>query len=104
MRRSSRPPQQQVRRVLGITGLIDGFSVYPSLKQAVSDAKLARPLPAPALWRPHAPRELKLAPRWPHTAQRASSLMLAAGGHCTVCLVYGGLQGLVLPVWREDGI
>ena len=42
-------PQQQVRRVLGITGLIDVFSVYPSVKQAVSGAKLARPLPAPAL-------------------------------------------------------
>jgi len=42
-------PRQQVRRVLGITGLIDVFSVYPSVKQAVSGAKLARPLPAPAL-------------------------------------------------------
>ncbi|HET7245140.1 MAG TPA: STAS domain-containing protein [Streptosporangiaceae bacterium] len=42
-------PRQQVRRVLGITGLINVFSVYPSVKQAVSDAKLARPLPAPAL-------------------------------------------------------
>src|ERR1700751_4258964 len=41
-------PQQQVRRVLEITGLIDVFSVYPSVKQAVSGAKLARPLPAPA--------------------------------------------------------
>ena len=42
-------PQQQVRRVLEITGLIDVFSVYPSVKQAVSGAKLARPLPAPVL-------------------------------------------------------
>jgi anti-sigma B factor antagonist len=41
-------PQQQVRRVLEITGLIDVFSVYPSVKQTVSGAKLARPLPAPA--------------------------------------------------------
>jgi anti-sigma B factor antagonist len=41
-------PQQQVGRVLEITGLIDVFSVYPSVKQAVSGAKLARPLPAPA--------------------------------------------------------
>jgi len=42
-------PQRQVRRVLEITGLIDVFWVYPSVKQAVSGAKLARPLPAPAL-------------------------------------------------------
>jgi anti-sigma B factor antagonist len=42
-------PRRQVRRVLGITGLVDVFSVYPSVKQAVRAAKLARPLPAPAL-------------------------------------------------------
>ena len=42
-------PRRQVRRVLGITGLIDVFSVYPSVKQAVRAAKLACPLPAPAL-------------------------------------------------------
>ena len=42
-------PQQQVHRVLEITGLIDIFTVYPSVKQAVSGANLARPLPAPAV-------------------------------------------------------
>jgi anti-sigma B factor antagonist len=42
-------PQRQVRQVLAITGLIDVFSVYPSVKRAVSGAKLACPLPAPAL-------------------------------------------------------
>jgi len=42
-------PQQQVRRILGITGLIDAFSVYPGAKHAVSGAMLARPRPAPAL-------------------------------------------------------
>jgi hypothetical protein len=42
-------PQHRVRRVLKITGLIDGYSVYPSVKQTVSGAKLARRLPAPAL-------------------------------------------------------
>jgi anti-sigma B factor antagonist len=42
-------PQQQVRRVLEITGLIDVFSVYPSVKRAVSGTRMARPLPAPAL-------------------------------------------------------
>jgi len=42
-------PQQQVRRVLDITGLIDVFSVYSSVEQAVSAAALAHPVPAPAL-------------------------------------------------------
>ena len=42
-------PQQQARRVLETTGLIDVFSVYPSVEQAVSSARLARPLPTPAL-------------------------------------------------------
>jgi anti-sigma B factor antagonist len=42
-------PQRQVRQVLRTTGLIDVFSVYPSVKQAVSGARQARPLPAPAL-------------------------------------------------------
>jgi anti-sigma B factor antagonist len=42
-------PQRQVRQVLRITGLIDVFSVYPSVKKAVSGAKLARLQPAPAL-------------------------------------------------------
>lgn len=36
-------PQQQARRVLETTGLIDVFSVYPSVEQAVSSARLARP-------------------------------------------------------------
>lgn len=42
-------PQQQVRRVLEITALIDVFSVYSSVEQAVSAAALAHPAPAPAL-------------------------------------------------------
>jgi anti-sigma B factor antagonist len=42
-------PQQQVRRVLEITGLNDVFSVYPSVEQAVSAAALAHPVPARAL-------------------------------------------------------
>jgi anti-sigma B factor antagonist len=39
-------PQQLVRRVLEIAGLIDIFSVYPSLDQAMSAAALAHPRPA----------------------------------------------------------
>lgn len=41
-------PQHQVRRVLEVTALIDVFTVYPSVIQAVNGAKLA-PLPAPAM-------------------------------------------------------
>lgn len=44
-------PQHQIRRVLQSTGLIDLFTVYPSVTQAVSCAQLAHPLPAPALER-----------------------------------------------------
>src|SRR5690242_19291110 len=39
-------PQQQVRRVLEITGLIDVFSVYSSVDHAVSAAALAHPVSA----------------------------------------------------------
>jgi anti-sigma B factor antagonist len=42
-------PQRQVRQVLRSTGLIDVFSVYPSVKRAVSGAKVARLRPAPAV-------------------------------------------------------
>ncbi len=39
-------PQQQVRRVLSVTGLIDAFSVYPSVEQAVSGTRPAQPVSA----------------------------------------------------------
>jgi anti-sigma B factor antagonist len=41
-------PQQRVRKVLSVTGLINVFPVYPSVDQAASAARLARPLPAAA--------------------------------------------------------
>jgi anti-sigma B factor antagonist len=41
-------PQQRIRLILEITGLIDVFSVYPSVEQAMSGARLARPLSAAA--------------------------------------------------------
>jgi anti-sigma B factor antagonist len=41
-------PQQQARRVLGVTGLIDVFSVYPSVQQAASGTRPAQPVPAAA--------------------------------------------------------
>jgi len=39
----------RVRRVFEMAGLIGVFSVYPSVKLAVTGARLARPLPAAAL-------------------------------------------------------
>jgi anti-sigma B factor antagonist len=41
-------PRQRVRQVLIITGLIGFFSLYPSVEQAVSGARLAQPSPAAA--------------------------------------------------------
>ena len=43
-------PQQPVRQILESTGLIEVFSVYPSVEQAASSARQARP------WSPAAPR------------------------------------------------
>ncbi len=42
-------PRLRVRRVLEIAGLIGVFSEYPSVEQAVTGARLARPLSAAAL-------------------------------------------------------
>ena len=41
-------PRPRVRRVLEMTGLIGVFRVYPSVEQAVTGARLARPLSAAA--------------------------------------------------------
>jgi anti-sigma B factor antagonist len=38
-------PQQPVRRILETTGLIDVFSVYPSVEEAANTAGHARPWP-----------------------------------------------------------
>ena len=37
-------PHQQIRRVLSVTGLIDVFSVYPSVEQAASGTRPAQPV------------------------------------------------------------
>jgi anti-anti-sigma factor len=41
-------PHQQIRRVLSVTGLIDVFSVYPSVEQAAGGTRLAQPVSAAA--------------------------------------------------------
>ena len=38
-------PQQRVRRILSVTGLLDVFSVYPSVEQALRGAKPVRIVP-----------------------------------------------------------
>ena len=45
-------PQQHVRRLLRLTGLNGVFSVYSTVEQAASGAKLAQPVSAGAPWRP----------------------------------------------------
>jgi anti-sigma B factor antagonist len=47
-------PQQQVRRVLELTGLIDVFSVYPSVEEAATGARPVEYRPASASPRPSA--------------------------------------------------
>jgi anti-sigma B factor antagonist len=47
-------PQQPVRQILEATGLIDVFSVYPSVAEAASSLRQA--------WAPSAPRRLRAAP------------------------------------------
>jgi anti-sigma B factor antagonist len=41
-------PQLRVRRVVEVTGMIGVFPVYPTVEQAVTGARLARPLSAAA--------------------------------------------------------
>jgi len=48
-------PQQPVRRILEATGLIDVFSVYPSVDDAAGGARQARPRVPAASQRLHAP-------------------------------------------------
>ena len=48
-------PQQPVRQILEATGLIDVFSVYPSVADAANSLRQAR------AWAPPAPRQLRVA-------------------------------------------
>jgi len=48
-------PQQTVRQILEATGLIDVFSVYPSVAEAANSLRQAR------AWAPQAPRRLRVA-------------------------------------------
>jgi anti-anti-sigma factor len=60
-------PRQPVRRILEATGLIDVFSVYPSVEEAASSARQAQ------TWPPTAPQQ----PR--------SAMVTRSGGRRPVC-------------------
>jgi anti-sigma B factor antagonist len=49
-------PQQPVRRILEATGLIDVFSVYPSVEEAANSLRQAQ------AWSPAAPQRVRAAP------------------------------------------
>ncbi len=74
-------PKQPVRRILETTGLIDVFSVYPSVEEAASSAGQAQP-PSPA------------APQRPRAAMVARS-----GGRRPVCRT--ARPSLVRPLPRR---
>jgi hypothetical protein len=73
-------PQPQVRRVLDDTGLIDVFSVFPTVEQASGSARRAQPGP------PAAPQ-----------VSRAAAVMRPGGRpppYCAACRP---------PLWRQPG-
>jgi anti-anti-sigma factor len=58
-------PQQPVRQILEATGLIDVFSVYPSVEEAANSLRQAR------AWSPAAPQRLRAALVTPSAGRRA---------------------------------
>ena len=74
-------PRQPVRRILEATGLIDVFSVYPSVEEAVSSARQAQ------AWSPTVPQQ----PR--------SATVTRSGGRRPVCC--GARHSLVRPLPRR---
>jgi anti-sigma B factor antagonist len=60
-------PRQPVRQILEATGLIDVFSVYPSVEEAANSARQDQP------WSPAAPQRLRAA------------MVTPSGGHRPVC-------------------
>ena len=72
-------PQQPVRRILEATGLIDVFSVYPSVEEAASSARQAR------AWSPAAPQQ-----------QPRPAMVTRSGGRQPLCRV--ARHSLVRPL------
>ena len=77
-------PQQPVRRVLETTGLLDVFSVYPSVEEAANSARLARPWSPAAPQRPRAAMVTRAGGRPPAscTARHSPSRPLPGRGTC----------------------
>ena len=57
-------PQQPVRQILEATGLINVFSVYPSVEEAANSLRQAQ------AWSPEAPQRLHAAPLTPSAGRR----------------------------------
>jgi len=75
-------PQQPVRRILEATGLVDVFSVYPSVEEAASSARQAR------AWSPAARRQ-----------QPRPAMVTRSGGRPPLCRV--ARHSLVRPLPRR---
>jgi anti-sigma B factor antagonist len=58
-------PQQPVRQILEATGLIDVFTVYPSVEEASLSAGQVQPWPSAAAQRPPAAMITRSGSRWP---------------------------------------
>jgi anti-sigma B factor antagonist len=76
-------PQQPVRRILEATGLIDVFSVYPSVEEAASSARQAQAWSQPT----------------PQQQQPRSAMVTRSGGRRPVCLA--AQHSLVRPLPRR---
>ncbi|MFZ0186998.1 MAG: STAS domain-containing protein [Streptosporangiaceae bacterium] len=67
-------PQQPVRRILEATGLIDVFSVYPSVEEAANSLRQAQ------AWSPAAPQRLRAAPVTRPAAVRVAGRLAGVAG------------------------
>jgi anti-sigma B factor antagonist len=65
-------PQQQVLKVLAITGLADDFCVYASVEEAAGSAGRSRPVAVPVPW-----RLSKIG--WPRAAIRSGAQAFGSG-------------------------
>ena len=67
-------PQQPVRRILEAAGLIDVFSVYPSVEEAANSLRQAQ------AWSPAAPQRLRAAPVTRPAAVRVAGRLAGVAG------------------------
>lgn len=95
-------PQQPVRQILEATGLIDVFSVYPSVKDAPGSVRQARP------WSPTAPQRRGAARVRRSVAGRRPACRFARHSlvrplpRCGMCRP-GRIAGEACVKWRSPG-